>query len=62
MSSFVAPTRDPLAGDRIFDEWFQSQVKPYWGESFGKGVLVLRLPEELCVSVISLSVGSNPCP
>jgi hypothetical protein len=32
-----------------FDSWFENELKSYWEESFGKGVLVLKLPEQLSV-------------
>jgi hypothetical protein len=51
MNHFV-PSGVETAGNHaaVFDSWFQTELKSYWEEAFGEGVLVLKLPPELCVA------------
>ncbi len=47
MAVFTRP--DHADGAGAFDQWFEKQLERFWGEGFGKGVLVLNLPDELFV-------------
>jgi hypothetical protein len=51
--NFFVPSRVATAGNNAadFDSWFENELKSYWEETFGKGVLVLKLPEQLFVLI-----------
>ncbi len=54
MSSFVAPARATARTQKgSFIEWFEEHcLKRYWDEGFSPGVLVLPLPDRLCVTFL----------
>jgi hypothetical protein len=47
MASFLRPANAEVASD--FDKWFEDQLERHWSEGFGRGVLVLPIPEKLFV-------------